>query len=74
MFPMPRIVYSLASDRLIYKWLSILMPKLKTPVSAAIFSGLLAGFNYVLKIYFKKRYKFFLSDNYISKNDLNLYC
>jgi amino acid transporter len=45
MFPMPRVVYSLASDGLIFKWLAILMPKLKTPVTAAVFSGLFAGKN-----------------------------
>ncbi len=43
MFPMPRVVYSLASDGLIYKWLAIVMPKLKTPVTASLFSGLLAA-------------------------------
>lgn len=43
MFPMPRVVYSLASDGLIFKFLAILMPKLKTPVTAAVFSGLFAG-------------------------------
>ena len=43
MFPMPRVVYSLASDGLIFKWLSYVMPRLKTPVTAAVFSGLLAG-------------------------------
>lgn len=44
MFPMPRVVYSLASDGLIFKFLSLIMPKLKTPVTAALFSGLFAGF------------------------------
>jgi len=43
MFPMPRVVYSLASDGLIFKQLSYVMPKLKTPVAASISSGLLAG-------------------------------
>lgn len=43
MFPMPRVVYSLASDGLIFKRLAYILPKLKTPVAAAISSGLLAG-------------------------------
>jgi amino acid transporter len=43
MFPMPRVVYSIASDGLIFKQLAIVMPRLKTPVTAAIASGLLAG-------------------------------
>ncbi len=43
MFSMPRIVYSLASDGLIFRSLSYVMPKLKTPVAAALSSGLFAG-------------------------------
>ena len=43
MFPMPRVVYSLASDGLIFKFLSYVMPSLKTPVAAAFSSGVLAG-------------------------------
>lgn len=49
-YQMPRVVYSLASDGLIFKWLSILMPRLKTPVTAALASGLFAGFNSLSKI------------------------
>ena len=40
---MPRVVYSLASDGLIFKRLAYVLPKLKTPVAAAVSSGLLAG-------------------------------
>lgn len=43
MFPMPRVVYSLASDGLIFKFLSYVIPKFKTPALAAISSGLFAG-------------------------------
>jgi amino acid transporter len=43
MFPMPRVVYSLSSDGLIFKFLSYVIPQLKTPVNAAISSGLFAG-------------------------------
>lgn len=43
MFPMPRVVYSLASDGLIFRPLSYVSPRLKTPVTAAISSGLFAG-------------------------------
>jgi amino acid transporter len=43
MFPMPRVVYSLASDGLIFRFLAYIMPRLKTPVAAAISSGLFAG-------------------------------
>ncbi len=43
MFPMPRVIYSLALDGLIFKFLSYVIPKLKTPITAALFSGLFAG-------------------------------
>lgn len=43
MFPMPRVIYSLASDGLIFKFLSYLTPKINTPIMAAVFSGLFAG-------------------------------
>ena len=43
MFPMPRVVYSLASDGLIFKFLGYVLPRFKTPVAAAISSGLFAG-------------------------------
>ena len=43
MFPMPRVVYSLASDGLIFRWLSIVIPRLKTPVMAALISGIFSG-------------------------------
>jgi amino acid transporter len=43
MFPMPRIVYSMAEDGLIFKFLSKLLPKLKTPYVASIITGLLAA-------------------------------
>lgn len=43
MFPMPRVVYSMASDGLIFKWLSWIAPKLKTPTAASLFTGLFAG-------------------------------
>ena len=43
MFPMPRIVYALSSDGLIFKFLSKLMPRLKTPAIAACVTGFLSG-------------------------------
>jgi amino acid transporter len=43
MFPMPRIVYAMASDGLIFRFLSYIMPTFKTPVLAALTTGLLAG-------------------------------
>jgi amino acid transporter len=43
MFPMPRIVYALSSDGLIFKFLSKLIPRLKTPAIAACVTGFLSG-------------------------------
>ena len=39
MFPMPRVVYSMASDGVIFKVFAYVMPKLKTPVVAAAATG-----------------------------------
>ena len=44
MFPMPRVVYAMASDGLLFEFLAYLLPKLKTPVFASLVTGLLAGF------------------------------
>lgn len=43
MFPMPRIVYSMANDGLIFKFLGKLMPKFKTPFVASIVTGFISG-------------------------------
>lgn len=43
MFPMPRIVYSMANDGVIFKGLGKVLPKLKTPYVASIVTGFLAG-------------------------------
>jgi amino acid transporter len=40
---MPRIVYSMASDGLIFSIFSKVLPKLKTPFLASIATGLLAA-------------------------------
>ena len=43
MFPMPRIVYAMATDGVIFKSLGKILPKLKTPYVASIVTGLAAG-------------------------------
>ncbi len=43
MFPMPRVVYSMSLDGLIFKCLSYVSPKLKTPVFAAASTGFLSA-------------------------------
>lgn len=53
MFPMPRIIYSMASDGLLFKFFANILPKFYTPYVASIFSGLCAG-NYFVKYWLNK--------------------
>lgn len=43
MFPLPRILYAMGSDGIIYKFLSVVSQKTKTPLIATILSGVLAA-------------------------------
>ncbi|XP_059476677.1 high affinity cationic amino acid transporter 1 [Neocloeon triangulifer] len=43
MFPLPRVLYAMAKDRLIFHNLSRIHPRTKTPLVATISSGILAG-------------------------------
>ncbi|XP_014818547.1 PREDICTED: cationic amino acid transporter 3 isoform X2 [Calidris pugnax] len=43
MFPMPRVIYAMAEDGLLFKFLSKINSRTKTPLSATLISGLLAG-------------------------------
>lgn len=43
MFPLPRVVYAMASDGLIFRKLSSVHDRTKTPMFATIISGILAG-------------------------------
>lgn len=40
---MPRIIYAMANDGVIFKFLGKILPKLKTPFVASIVSGFAAG-------------------------------
>ena len=43
MFPMPRIIYAMALDGLLFKFLASVHHKTKTPLYATFISGALAG-------------------------------
>ena len=43
MFPMPRVVYAMASEGLIFKFFDYVQPRLKTPLYACIFTGLFSA-------------------------------
>ncbi|KAJ4442790.1 hypothetical protein ANN_04383, partial [Periplaneta americana] len=43
MFPLPRVLYAMANDGLLFRFLAKINPRTKTPVLATIISGLLAG-------------------------------
>jgi amino acid transporter len=43
MFPLPRVLYAIASDGLIFRFLSKIDSKFRTPLIATIISGLFAG-------------------------------
>ena len=43
MFPLPRVLYAIASDGLIFRFLARVSTKLKTPFTATILSGFFAA-------------------------------
>lgn len=43
MFPMPRVVYAMASEGLIFKFMGYVHPHLKTPINACIFTGVFSA-------------------------------
>lgn len=50
MFPLPRIIYAMGSDGLVFKFLAKVHPKFQSPVVGTLLAGLLTGnFRYLLK-------------------------
>lgn len=43
MFPLPRVLYSMASDGVIFRFLANVHPYTKTPIAATLISGVFAG-------------------------------
>lgn len=43
MFPLPRIVYAMSNDGLIFEWMGRIDPKFHTPIYGTVFVGLLTG-------------------------------
>lgn len=48
MFPLPRILYAMSCDGLLYRIFSDIHPKYQTPLLATLLSGLLAGKYYII--------------------------
>lgn len=48
MFPLPRVIYAMANDGLIFKFFAKIHPKTQTPLIATIFSGLFVGLMAIL--------------------------
>ena len=43
MFPLPRIIYAMASDGLVFRFLAQISKKFQTPTIATAISGIFAG-------------------------------
>ena len=43
MFPLPRVIYAISSDGLLFKFLSTVSERFKTPLIATGISGVFAG-------------------------------
>ncbi|KAJ3644353.1 hypothetical protein Zmor_027018 [Zophobas morio] len=48
MFPLPRVIYAMANDGLIFKFLAKINPKTKTPIIATVLSGILVAIMAIL--------------------------
>ncbi|XP_060062458.1 high affinity cationic amino acid transporter 1-like [Ylistrum balloti] len=43
MFPLPRVIYAMASDGIVFRWLANINDRFKTPLIATVISGIFAG-------------------------------
>ncbi len=43
LFPLPRVIYAMASDGLVFRWFALVSPTFQTPVRATVVAGTFAG-------------------------------
>lgn len=48
MFPLPRVIYAMGNDGIIFKFLATIHPKTQTPIVATVLSGILVGIMSIL--------------------------
>lgn len=57
MFPLPRVIYAMASDGLIFKWMGKVSSRFQTPFMGTLSAGLLTGSStYLILIWSIRRY------------------
>lgn len=49
MYPLPRVIYAMASDGLIFKWMGKVSSRFHTPFMGTLSAGLLTGMKFILK-------------------------
>ena len=60
MFPLPRVIYAISSDGLLFKFLSNVSARFKTPLLATVLSGIFAGRIYVYSMYSQTCFKVYI--------------
>ena len=60
MFPLPRVIYAISSDGLLFKFLSNVSARFKTPLLATVLSGIFAGRIYVYSMYSQTCFKVYM--------------
>ncbi|XP_014605421.1 PREDICTED: cationic amino acid transporter 3 isoform X2 [Polistes canadensis] len=63
MFPLPRVLYAMASDGIIFMWLSKVHSKTMTPILGTVLSGLLAGLIVFILILILNNTEFNMTDD-----------
>jgi amino acid transporter len=53
MLPLPRVIYAMASDGMIFRFLGKIHPRFQTPLIGTLLAGLLTGTNKMISIFVK---------------------